>query len=66
MRIEERPAYIFSQSICALAEIEAMKALNTYRESRGETIAYDEEAFLDVPDKYGISHNAVLDLLNQP
>ena len=32
------------------AEIESMKALNKYREMRGETIAYDEEAFLEKAD----------------
>ena len=30
-----------------VADIEGMKALNTYRESRGETIAYDDSHFLE-------------------
>ena len=60
MTPEQKAAFINAQVVCATAEIEGMKALNVYRESRGETIAYDENAFVDVPDKYGISHNAVI------
>ena len=30
-----------------VADIEGMKALNTYRESRGETIAYDDSHFFE-------------------
>lgn len=62
MTPEQKAAYVIAQSVCAMAEIESMKALNTYRQMRDETIAYDEEAFLTVIDKYGISHNAVLTL----
>ncbi len=47
-----------------MAEIAGMQALNTYREMRGETIAYDEDAFADIPNKYGIHHNAVVSFLN--
>lgn len=62
MTEEQKAAYIYAQAVCALAEIEAMKALNTYREMRGETIAYDEEAFLSVPTKYRIHHNDIVSL----
>jgi len=57
---EQGVAFIQTQVVCALAEIEGAKALNIWRESRGESIAYDEEAFLEIPKKYGLGHNEVL------
>ena len=60
MTPEQSAAYVYAQSVCALAEIEAMKALNMQRAACGHSMAYVEEAFLAVIDKYGISHNAVL------
>ena len=57
---DQRVAYIFSQSVAAMAEIEAMKAKNTYRKMRGETIAYDENAFMHVIDQYGLGSNTLL------
>ena len=56
----QKAAYIQAQAACAMAEIVGMQAMNTYREMRGETIAYDEDAFFAIPDSYGISHNAVV------
>ena len=64
MTEEQSAAYIFSQAVCALAEIEGMKALNMYRASRDETIAYDDKCFFDVIDKYCIHHNCVLNTFN--
>jgi hypothetical protein len=61
MTPEQKAAYINSQVACALIEMEGMKALNIYRQSRDETIAYDDEAFLDVINRYGIHHNAVVE-----
>lgn len=34
-----------------IAEMEGMKALNIYRESRGETIAYDDTHFQGVANQ---------------
>lgn len=59
MNSQEFAAYIISQSACANAEIAAMQAANQERLANGYAIAYGEEAFLAIPDKYGISHNAV-------
>jgi len=56
-------AYVMAMSVCGMAEIEGMKALNTYRQNRGEVIAYNEEAFTEVPLKYGLHPNAVLGTL---
>ena len=65
MNENQRTAYIFSQSVAAMAEIEAMKAANTYREMRGETIAYDEAAFMHVINQYGLGTNAVMKFLQE-
>lgn len=62
MNRAETVAYVQAQSACALAEIEAMKAENSYRASCGNNIAYGEDAFLAVIEKYGIHHNAVMKL----
>lgn len=64
MTPEQRAAYVFAQSVCAMAEIEGMKASNTERESKGYTIAYDEDAFVRVIEKYGIHANATLNLFH--
>lgn len=37
----------FALALAIQADIEGMKALNTYRESRRETIAYDENCFFN-------------------
>ena len=62
MTPEQKAAFIQSQAVCAMAEIAGMQAANTYREMRGETIAYDESSFGGIADQFGISHNAVLTL----
>jgi hypothetical protein len=65
MTPDQKAAYVMAQSISALAEIEGMKAENTYRQMRGETIAYRDEAFFSVCEKYGIHHNATIGLFNE-
>ena len=61
----QRAAFIFAQSVCALAEIQGMVALNDYRKALGQQVAYDDEDFFAVPDKYPINHNAVLSLFHK-
>ena len=60
MTPEQQAAYVYAQSVSALAEIEGMKAENMQREVLGYSMAYDADTFFAVIDKYGISHNAVL------
>lgn len=60
MTESQSAAYIMAQTACALAEIESMKAANRERERKGEVIAYPEESFLEIPDKYGLHHNAIM------
>lgn len=65
MTKEQKVAYVFAQSVSALAEIEGMKALNKEREAKGYALAYGEDAFFEVPNKYGIHHNAVVSLFHE-
>lgn len=60
MTPEQGAAYVFAQSVAALAEIEAMKAANAHREMQGYSQAYDEGSFFAVIEKYGLHHNAIL------
>ena len=60
MTPEQKAAYIFAQSVAAMAEIEGMKATNLERERHGDALAYDKMSFNNIPDEYGISHNAIL------
>lgn len=60
MTNEQKAAFINSQVACAMADIEAMKAENQHREMQGKSQAYGAEDFFAIPDRYGISHNAVL------
>ena len=58
-----RCVFVQAQVACALAEIASMQAANQYRLALGQTIAYDEAAFIAVQDRYLIGHNAVIDYL---
>ena len=58
MTEEQKAAYIIAQATCASAEIAGMQAANQHRLSLGHSIAYDEDAFAAIANKYGIHHNA--------
>lgn len=55
----QQAAFVFSQSVCAMAEIEAMKVENKVREMKNSSPAYTEAHFMAVIDKYDIGYNAV-------
>ena len=63
MNIEARAAFIQAQAACAMAEIAAMQAANQHRLSLGHSIAYDEDAFMAVQNRYLIGHNEVIEYL---
>lgn len=65
MNMNQSAAYAFSMAVCALAEIEGMKAENMQREALGQSMAYGEESFTSVIDKYGIHHNGVITTINE-
>ena len=60
MTPEQRAAYINAQAAGMLAELEAMKAANVEQESQGLALAYGEEAFFGLIDKWCVGHNAVI------
>jgi hypothetical protein len=60
---EQRAAFVIAQAACANAEIAAMQAENAARLAAGLSQAYSEKAFMNVPDKYLIGHNAVISYL---
>jgi len=60
MNDEQKAAYVMAQAACALIEAQGMVAVNKTRELRGESLAYVEEDFMAVINKYGIDHNSVL------
>jgi len=62
---QQKAAYVFAQAVCALAEIEGLKAENMQCEAFGIPMAYDEDAFVAVIEKYGIHHNGVLTICHQ-
>lgn len=61
--IDARIAYINSQVACMLARLEAMKAENQTRAARGKSQAYTETDFNDLPNVFGVHHNAVVGFL---
>jgi hypothetical protein len=65
MTREQAAAFVFSQSIAALAEIEAMKAANVERMARGHSPAYNEGHFQDISNRYGVSHNSVCEIFRE-
>ena len=55
-------AYAFTMAVETMVEAMGMQAENQHRLSRGESIAYTEQAFVDLVNKNGCYHNAVLSL----
>ena len=62
----ERHAFIISQSVCAMIEAKGMEAENKQREHLGHSMAYTDEDFIDLQEKYCIGHNQVLAYMQQP
>ena len=62
MTPEQAAAYVNSQVACATIEAAGMTALNMQRESLGLSMAYEDDAFDALINKYGIHHNTVLSL----
>ena len=57
-------ALVISQSVAAQIRLAGMLALNSERERRGETLAYDEAAFEAVIQEFGLGWNTVVTTLN--
>jgi len=63
MTPEQTAAFLISRSACAMISAMGMQAENQIRSSRGETPAYDDDAFEAVIVSQCIYHNAALDTL---
>lgn len=61
MTPEQKAAYIQAQAVAAMAEIQMMLAANKVREQCGLSLAYGEEDFAKIEERYVIGHNAVID-----
>ena len=59
MKDDQKAAYIFAQSICAMGEILGMQAENMQRDAHDETMAYVDKDFFEVCKKYGIHHEEI-------
>jgi hypothetical protein len=57
---EQQAAYINAQACCASLEGAAMHAANVLQIRQGEPPPFGYEAFIQLIDKYGIGHNAVI------
>lgn len=60
MTPEQKAAYIQAQAVAAAIELEAMRAENADRESKGLSQAYDESSFHKLQELYCITHNDVI------
>ena len=60
MTPEQSAAYIYAQSVAALATIEAMKVENKIRSLNNMEPRYTAGDFMHVIDRYGLHHNAVI------
>jgi len=63
MELSARVAFIQSQCVCAMAEIEGMKAENMQRQVLGQSMAYTDADFVKVISSYYIGHNDVISYL---
>ncbi len=63
MNDEQRLIYVRGILLQAEIEMQAMIAENKIREAEGKSLAYDEEAFMDLIKRYGVHHNALVDAL---
>jgi hypothetical protein len=61
MTEEQKAAYVFSQSICAMIEAMGMEQENNQRWHLSQSMAYVHSDFKKLLDEYGIHHNAVIE-----
>ena len=62
LHIFRNHAYAFTMAVETMVEAMGMQAENQHRLSRGESIAYTEQSFIDLVNRNGCHHNAVLSL----
>lgn len=59
MTPEQKAAYVNAQVACAMIEAMGMQAENMGRVHRGTAMAYNDEHFSALIEKYGLHHNAI-------
>jgi hypothetical protein len=64
MTDEQKAAYVIAQSACMLAVLESMKAENAMCDVRGVPREHSSVDFEDLPNQYGVHHNAVMGLFH--
>jgi hypothetical protein len=64
MTNEEKAAFIISQAVCAMAEIEAMKVENTIAALRNEYPLRNADDFQNIIRMHGLDHNTVIAYIN--
>lgn len=62
MTPEQQAAYVIAQAACLMAEVAGMQAENQWRVQNGNSLAYGEDAFQQVIQKYGVHHNGTIGL----
>lgn len=65
MTDEQKAAYIMANAVAANIMSLSMQAANTERESRGESLAYGEGAFVDLIAEYEIGCNTLLNIIHK-
>ncbi len=65
MTPEQAAAFVLSQTALLNAEVAGMLAENDYRLHRGETVAYRDEDFEEVRQKYQLGYNAVQQIFRE-
>lgn len=58
-----KAAFITSQCACMQAEIACMQEQNKLDKEAGLANTHPPHAFMDLPNRYGLGHNAVLSFL---
>ena len=61
----EAIVYVQAQAVAAQIELSAMLVTNVERSIQGHSPAYDEKAFMELQEKYCITHNGVLSLFQE-
>jgi len=64
MTPEQKAAFVVSQSVCAIAELESMKVENTIAAMRQEYPLHNALDFQRVISKYGLDSATVTDYLS--
>jgi hypothetical protein len=61
----DKVTFLNSQIACAMIEAMGMVAENKQREIMSDSMAYVEDDFMRLIDKYGLGHNSVITYLQE-